>query len=46
VTAAAGLEHDDVRVGLRGQHVPGGPEPGVAAADDDDVGLVVALQRR
>ena len=38
VAAAAGLEHHDARVGLGGEHVPGGPQPGVAAADDDDVG--------
>ena len=41
-----GLEQDDPRLGLQLLQVPGGPEPGVAAADDDHVGLALAGQRR
>ena len=35
----------DPRLGLEPLQVPGGPEPGVAAADDDHVGAPLALER-
>ncbi len=41
-----GLEQDDAGTGLELAQVPGRPEPGVAAADDEDVGLALALQAR
>ena len=34
------------RLGLELLQVPGGPQPGVAAADDDDVGAALPSQRR
>ena len=46
VAAAARLEHDHAGARREGEHVPGGPQPGVAAADHDDVGRRVAVQRR
>ena len=39
VAAAVGLEQDDPRLGLQRLRVPGRPEAGEAAADDEHVGL-------
>jgi hypothetical protein len=46
VAAHVGLQDDDPRVGRRPQHVPRRPQPAVAAADHDDVGVQVACERR
>ena len=43
--ASAGLEHDDVEPRLELLQLPRGPEAEVAAADDDDVGRRVLLER-
>ena len=43
---ALGLEHDDVARGVVGLGVQRGPQPGEAAADDAQVGLGAAVQRR
>src|SRR2546423_3699926 len=40
------LEHRDAEVGIPFREPVGGPEPGEAAADDDDIGHGVARQRR
>jgi hypothetical protein len=41
-----GLEQDDPRSRLEPVQVPGGPEAGEAAADDQHVGLDIASERR
>src|SRR5262249_54039113 len=44
--ALLGLEHDDVEPGVAVLQRERGPETGVPAADDRDVGLGVTLERR
>ena len=44
--ADVGFDHDDIEVGPALLEGEGGPEPGVTAADDGDIGGRLAAQRR